>query len=257
MKKIASSFCVAFSLYSVIPMPKTEWSKQTMQYALCFFPFIGVIIGVLELIWLLLAQHLEFETILYGSVSVLIPLLVTGGIHLDGFIDTSDALCSYEDREKRLAILKDPHVGAFGVLYTVALLLLQLGLYCQIFRAPACSTVIVAGYAFARTLGGSAIVSLTCAKDSGLAHLFAETSDRKTVQIVLLLEGVLCLVWIFIHQPWCGIAVIFVLLVLLPLYRRFCMCIFGGITGDLAGFAITSAETVILLLAVTGGLILR
>ena len=257
MKKIASSFCVAFSLYSVIPMPKTEWSKHTMQYALCFMPLIGVIVGVLELLWLLLAQRLELETILYGSVSVLIPLLVTGGIHLDGFMDTSDALCSYGDREKRLAILKDPHVGAFGVLYTVALLMLQLGLYCQMFRAPACSEVIVAGYAIARVIGGGAIVSLTCAKDSGLAHLFAEASDRKTVQIVLLLEGLLCLTWIFFHQSWCGIAAIFVLLVLLPLYRRFCIRIFGGVTGDLAGFAITNAETVILLVAVVGGLIVR
>lgn len=257
MKKIASGFCVAFSMYSVIPMPKTEWSKQTMQYALCFLPLVGALIGALELLWLMLARRLGLETIFYGSVGVLLPLLMTGGIHMDGFMDTSDALCSYGDREKRLAILKDPHVGAFGVLYTVALLLLQLGLYCQMYHASACTAVIVAGYAFARTVGGGAIVSLTCARDSGLAHLFAEASDRKVVRLVLLLEASLCLVWFFFQQPWCGIAVICALLALLPLYRRFCMHIFGGITGDLAGFAITGTETLILLLAVVGGLVLR
>ena len=49
-------------------------------------------------------------------VLVLVPVIVTGGIHVDGLLDTSDALSSWRDREKRLEILKDSHAGAFAVI---------------------------------------------------------------------------------------------------------------------------------------------
>ena len=60
-----------------------------------------------------------------------IPLIITGGFHADGFLDVSDSLCSYGSREKKLKILKDPHIGAFAVIrlavyyliYAAALLL--------------------------------------------------------------------------------------------------------------------------------------
>lgn len=238
-------------------MPHTEWTKHTMKYALCFLPLVGALVGGVELLWLLLAQRLGLEPVLYGVVAVLIPMALTGGIHLDGFTDTSDALCSYGDREKRLAILKDPHVGAFGVMYLVALLPLQTGLYAQFYRAPACAMALAAGFAFARTVGGGAIVSLQCAKDSGLAYIFAEGSDRKAVRVVLALELLVCMIWMFIWQPLCGVILCIMLVILLPLYRLFCMRVFGGITGDLAGFAITGAETAVLLVCTVVGLILR
>ncbi|MGM9677628.1 MAG: adenosylcobinamide-GDP ribazoletransferase, partial [Butyricicoccus sp.] len=105
---------VAFGLYSALPLPQVEWKKHTMRYALGFLPLIGVLVGGCEYGWLLLARHWQLSAMLYGAVAVLLPVALTGGIHLDGFVDTCDALCSYGDREKRLAILKDPHVGAFG-----------------------------------------------------------------------------------------------------------------------------------------------
>lgn len=257
LKNLISGFCVAFSLYSIIPMPRTEWDKHTMKYALCFFPLVGVIVGALQYLWYLFARHTGLETVLYGVVSVLIPLVVTGGIHLDGFTDTSDALCSYGDQKKRLEILKDPHVGAFGVMYLVALLLLQLGLFCQLYQAPACIAVLCVGYALARTVGGSAIVWLRCAKDSGLAYMFSESSDRKTVRFVLAAEMILCLMGMMILSPPCGGAILAILAVLWPVYRHFCTRTFGGVTGDLAGFAITGTETIVIFACVVAGLILR
>ena len=72
----------------------------------------------------MVSERFSFNPILFTGVTVAIPLIITGGFHLDGFIDTSDAVSSFKDREERLSIMKDPHVGAFGIIRTIVLLIL-------------------------------------------------------------------------------------------------------------------------------------
>lgn len=102
---------VAFSTYSAILMPQVQWSQRNMRYAMCFFPLIGLIIGALLLGWAQLRNLVGIGPLLFGAVATVLPLLVTGGIHLDGFCDTCDALGSHQPREKKLEILKDSHAG--------------------------------------------------------------------------------------------------------------------------------------------------
>ena len=118
MTALWNSFKIAFSMYSKIPVPQSEWTKENMRYVMCFLPIIGAVIGGLVYGWALLASVLGIvgETSFYTAVMILIPVAVTGGIHLDGFLDTSDALSSWQTQEKRLEILKDSRAGAFAVL---------------------------------------------------------------------------------------------------------------------------------------------
>ena len=127
MKSVISGLLVALSMYSAIPVPQVNWEKQTMRWALGFLPLIGVLIGAIEWFWFAFCVHFGAAGVFYAVIAALIPLAVSGGIHLDGLCDTCDALCSFGDREKRLAILKDPHVGAFGPLWLMAFLLARLG----------------------------------------------------------------------------------------------------------------------------------
>ena len=60
-------------------------------------------------------QNLKMEQ-LYQVGGVVLPVLLNGGIHMDGFLDVTDAKSSYGDREKKLEILKDPHTGAFAII---------------------------------------------------------------------------------------------------------------------------------------------
>lgn len=246
-------FLVAFSLYSAIPVPRTEWTKTNMRYALAFLPLVGVVVGAAEWGWLRLSQAWGVTGILYAVVAALLPMALTGGIHLDGFCDTCDAVCSFGDREKRLMILKDPHVGAFGVMYLAGLLLLQVGLFAELYAAPHAIYALALGYPLARAVGGSLVVTLPCAKESGLAHTFATASDRRSVRNVLMLTTAGLFALLFWNNPALGAAAFALFVVLLPLYRRFCIKTFGGVTGDLAGCAITCAETLFLLIAVVGG----
>ena len=120
------SIAVAFSMYSKIPMPQFVWKSEDMKYHLCFFPWIGALTGVLEVVWYQIScqWQMSFLTL---CVMAAIPLLVTGGFHVDGFLDTCDALHSYQSMEKKREILKDPHIGAFAVLSLLTAVLLGLG----------------------------------------------------------------------------------------------------------------------------------
>ena len=114
--KVLESIVVAFSMYSKIPMPHIEWNKENMKNVLCFFPWVGAVAGVLVWLWFRVSDQFGFGVMLRASVAVLIPVLVTGGIHLDGLLDTADALSSWQTRERRLEILKDSHAGAFAII---------------------------------------------------------------------------------------------------------------------------------------------
>lgn len=257
MKDWISGFFVAFSLYSNIPMPQTEWNKRATRVALCFLPLVGVVVGLCGWGWLTLAARLDVQPALTGAVAALLPIAITGGIHWDGFVDTCDALCSYGERDTRLAILKDPHVGAFGVLWLVGALLLQFSLYCQIFATPALLPAIGILFVLSRVGGGLAIVCLPCAKDTGLAKTFSDGSDRRTVRGVLLLWGALCLLLLAWVHLWLAVWAGAICAIAWVCFSRFCNRVFGGITGDLAGFFITVLETMLLALCAVGGLILR
>lgn len=261
MKNAWSGLLVAFSLYSAIPVPQVQWEKRTMRWALGFLPLIGVLIGALEWLWFAFCTHFAAEGLFYAVGATLITLLVSGGIHLDGLCDTCDAFCSYGDREKRLAILKDPHVGAFGPMWLIAFLLAEVGCFAQIYERPALLPLALTGFALARCLGGCKVVLSPCAKDSGLAHLFAENSDKKVVAVALMVEMVLylaiagLLVYAVPHGLTAGKVLVVVLLVWYGVHEKLTRRIFGGITGDLAGFGISVAELLSLVCAALGGLL--
>ena len=108
---------IAFSMYSRIPMPMFEWKEEDMKYAMCFFPAIGAVIGAVFFGMYLLLDRILTGKILAAVILLAVPLFITGGIHMDGFMDTCDARASYGDREKKLGILKDTHTGAFAVIF--------------------------------------------------------------------------------------------------------------------------------------------
>lgn len=263
MKSVWSGLCVAFSLYSAIPAPQVPWEKETMRWALSFLPLVGVLTGVLEVLWFLFCRYFAADGMFYAVFAALLPVAVSGGIHLDGLADTCDALCSFGDRGKRLAILKDPHIGAFGVIWLAAFLLAQAACFAQLYREPVFLPLAAAGFALSRAAGGRKIVTMPCAKDSGLAYLFAEGSEKRAVSVVLLLEWWACAVGLLAwaaRKGGAGIAWTAAALLALLLWdgwhRRLCLRDFGGITGDLAGFSISAAELLVLIFSASGGLII-
>ena len=160
---------MAFALYSRIPMPPLDWESGARRYTLYAFPLVGLAVGGGLLLWTWLAGALGLGQPLWAAGMTAIPLLITGGIHLDGFCDVCDALASHQSRERKLEIMADPHVGAFAVQGCGLLLLLTFGLWCQAERTDGTLwAALLLVPALSRGLSAFAALTLPNARGGGL-----------------------------------------------------------------------------------------
>ena len=166
MKQLLASCAIAFSTYSRIPMPQVEWSEKNMRYTLSFFPLVGVVIGVLFWLADVIGYQLGLGMVLRSAILTALPVAVTGGIHLDGYCDTVDALASHAGREKKLAILKDSAAGAFAVIWCCVWFLVYFGLMTEM--GGGLTTTVAAGFLLSRTLSALAVDRLPSAR-AGMA----------------------------------------------------------------------------------------
>lgn len=240
-------------MYSIIPTPKVSWDKENMKYAICFLPLIGLVIGFFEYLWFSLVMYLGLNLILYACVASLLPVIISGGIHMDGFIDTCDAIFSYAPPQKKLEILKDPRTGAFGVLGCVLYFVISFGLYSQFADNPKFILLLVSGFIVSRILSGLVLVSFKMAKTSGLAYLFSQQSLKKFIFIVLLTLLVASLIFLSISWPILTLIIILMITFLTIWYYFWSDKEFGGITGDLIGFYLVIVELIFLTVTGIGG----
>lgn len=257
MKDLWNGLCITFSMYSIIPMPQVSWKRENMRYALCFLPLVGALIGLCEWLWFIFCFGSKASSLFYAVGATLLPILISGGIHLDGLTDTCDALGSHAESAKRLEIMKDPHIGAFGLIGLLAFLLGEAALFAQIYEKPYVLFPVWVAFLAARMVGACAIVSIPCAKNTGLAFIFAGNTERKATERILRIEQ-FCFVVIALLLELQTYMVLLLVLYFVWSYahQKLCIARFGGITGDLAGFLISTTELLFLAAAALGGLLL-
>ena len=178
------SIILSLSMFSAIPMPRIEWNQKNMRYMMCTFPFVGLVIAFLCGGWFIFGQflarwHKNLSPALIALGFTLIPVFVSGGIHLDGFMDTCDALGSHASREKKLEILKDSHSGAFAVLGCVIYFLCYFVLSLEVFKQPLHLINLapfLGIFVISRILSAFAVSTFPIAKDSGLVHTVEATA---------------------------------------------------------------------------------
>jgi len=240
MNQIWNSFKIAFSMYSRIPVPRSEWTKEHMKYTLCFFPAVGVIVGLLVICWSNFSSFLDFGMPARTAGLTLIPVIVTGGIHMDGFMDTADALGSFRDREKKLLILKDPHCGAFAVLSCVCYFLAYGGAVSEIGRGNL--LILAWGFVLSRALSAFSIASFPMAKETGLAASFSGAAHKRAVRGVSAVTAAGSVAVMCFLNPAAGLLCIGGAVLSFVWYYLMSMKQFGGITGDLAGWFLQICE---------------
>ncbi|MBR3307594.1 MAG: adenosylcobinamide-GDP ribazoletransferase [Lachnospiraceae bacterium] len=239
--KILRWMAVSFSLYSRIPVPRFKWTEEDMAHSLIFFPWVGAVIGLLFYGAVKLAELMGADAVVQAVVLLLIPVLVTGGFHLDGFMDTRDALSSYAPREKKLEILKDPHTGAFAVTGMISsFLVMFLAMYLTVSQGgKAC--VLGAVFVISRSLSALTSVCTEKARKDGMLKEETKGSRGGIVFASLLWMIPAAGLMIYadmLHAPF--IAAVFA--VYTPLYRRKMLREFGGVSGDTAGYFVTRSE---------------
>lgn len=239
---LIKSAIIAFSMYSRLPMPQFQWREKELKYALCFFPWVGAVIGAFTYVWWQFCERRGIGNTAWVLIGGAIPLLVTGGMHTDGFMDTLDAFHSYQPKERKLEILKDPHIGAFSVIYLLIYYLLYLGAYSEIGRER--GGMFAVGFFLSRVLSGMGAVSLPPAKEAGLLYLFSNHAHKRVVKASLILQFALAACLLLSFSLVSGAAVLLGNLAAYVFYSDRCRKELGGITGDTAGYFLTLCEGV-------------
>lgn len=231
---------IAFSTYSRIPMPRVDFDDDNMKYTICFFPLVGIAIGGLSWIFMAAAEFFGIGEILRAVVLTLVPLVVTGGIHLDGLLDTADAVSSWQTREKRLEIMKDSHCGAFSVIWCGAYYLACYGVMSQIYLSDMPQLMLI--YVISRILSAIALLSFPKAKKSGLLRTFSDKAVNKKGRWILMIELCAACVILLSAGLLSGGIILLCGAICFLFYYRLTKKTFGGITGDLAGCFLCIAE---------------
>lgn len=205
-----------------------------------FFPLVGVVLGLIYMLvtWCLVAVFgwANFVT----TVLVLLPVLVTGGLLLDGYMDTADGVFSARSRERKLEIMKDSRVGAFGVIALVSLMMINWTVLRDI-KLVLLMTALFVMPVIGRMAMVMVIAFFPYARPEGMGKAFSDMADKKTLAVA----GITTLLFVV---PWgqAAIAALAVGLGFAWLLGVWLTSKLGGLTGDTYGAVETLTETMVL-----------
>lgn len=221
----------AFSFLTILPLGFAEGRKP--GWSVAWYPLVGILIGLL-----LVAIHTlsPFDTPLTAFVMLLAWVVITGGLHLDGFADSCDGLLATVSADRRLDIMKDPRTGSWAV---IGLVLLLLGKW--IFLQSASLTYILLAPVLGRWVMSIAVLTIPYARKQGLGSHFRDGAGWREI-IIATGIALIAIWWLNAWVLAFGIVIVAILLIRWAMTR-----LGGGITGDVYGALCEICELVCLL----------
>lgn len=241
---------LAFQFFTAIPIKKElPLGRKEVTAMYVALPFVGAAIGlVMYGVSVLMLDVAHVGPLLTAVFVLLAGIVLTGGLHLDGWADTGDAFFSYRDRAKRLEILDDPRLGAFGTMALVLLIIVKIALFHEILLRGTGNIALFIVIPFLARAGLNVyFTTVSLAKDKGIAYFFKEKMASNVVIIcsVAATSAVLIAVGLMMNSLLLPIGLFVVLAVTLVAFRRWSLKHFGGVSGDLCGAFIEGTEALL------------
>jgi adenosylcobinamide-GDP ribazoletransferase len=246
IRNALTDFALAWRLLTIIPLPflPTD-SHRPAGLAAAYYPLVGLILGLL----LAGANWGLSQFLPAGLESALLLALwagLTGLLHLDGFMDSCDGLLPPRDPARRLEIMKDSRVGAFGAVGVVLLLLVKFNALTALppaFRMPALVTI----PALARWAMTWAMGRYPLARQEGTSVFFSAGLGRTQVIVA---SGV-TVIAALVLMNWFGLGLMAVAWLVTTLVAGLAMARIAGLTGDVYGAICEVTETILMVVVVT------
>ena len=246
MKNVVNSVLASLSMFSKIPVRtrSLNWEADGMRYLLASFPLVGVVIGALMLAWIYVCERFSAPPMLRALGITLLPLGVTGGLHLDGLCDTCDALGANTTPERRREILKDPRAGAFGVIGIAMYMISAFALASAFVPSLGNTLTLCVSFFVSRAASAMAITGLPSSGNGSANHFKTNANGgTRTVLCAFLLLGTAAVVAAGLRSNWMltvawTVATIGCVLSLEHTARLK----FGGMSGDLSGWFLQRCE---------------
>ncbi len=242
------AFVTAFSVLTILPLNrKRAVTEQELASSVVYFPLVGLVIGSLLMA---VAQWLSpvLAPAPLAVLLLLLSVLLTGGLHLDGLADLCDGLAAGGNRERILSVMKDSRVGAFGVMGLVIVLLFKYSLFLEVIRQRAVHSFLLMGV-LSRWAMVLAAFSGRYVRDTGMAKPFiGQIRWPALLGSTVFTAGV---VWMLFKGP--GLGALVSVGVVAGFFLYYLRLKIGGLTGDGLGALNELVEVVVLLLILTVG----
>ena len=240
MKHLSNALNMAISMFTVIPLPKYKWEEKSAKYIMRIYPVIGLIVG---LIWYGVYKVLKFlgcEIQLFSVLLMITPFILTGFIHLDGFMDVCDALLSRRPKEEKLRILKDSRVGAFSVIALLIIFFIEFSAFNSFLTKGINPIVLIIIPVISRAMAGYFMITKTSIGESYYGKLFKDGTGTRDRVILITIYILMVILGYFLGNKYIIMSLIigissFVLV-------KKCEKELGGINGDVAGYILTVSE---------------
>lgn len=256
MKKQITAFFMAWGMFCALPCPYPHWDDDARGWMMVYLPLVGLIMGVLWALVMWAFSLLGFTGALAAAILTAAPYLLTGFLHLDGYMDCCDAILSRRDLPERQRILKDSHVGSFAVICVALLFLVG---FAALRDLDFSNSFLALPFLMAASRCAAALClgALPPMRTSQYAGSFQKNKNRAQrraqiimLALVLLASGALG----YFVRPGAFASV------LLTAVSCALLCLaasknLGGMSGDISGFSITLSELFgLILLSITGGI---
>ena len=240
LKRHQQAFLCALQFLTQVPVRLAGVPDQRTQgLAMLYYPLIGLLIGVL--LWLCAAVSSALPVQVQAALLLLVWCAISGGLHLDGLADSADGwMGGLGDRERTQKIMKDPHIGATGVIALLLQLLLKWSLLTALLPMDNGWGLLLAPIA-GRTLALLLLAVTPYASRGGIASQMLAGLDKRQVYLIAALVALLLL--------FAGPLSLLLPALLFWVWRRMMLVRLGGATGDTAGALIELTETAVLLAA--------
>ena len=239
---------------------QTIWTEESFGKSVKYFPLVGAVLGVCYAVPLFILVYFTENQfpIFTGAAGFFLNVVLTGGIHCDGLMDSADGLFSGREKDKMLEIMKDSRAGAFGVVSLVTVAALEIAALAELAKNFS-MLLFVAVYA-APIIGRLAMVfaisNFPYARPEGLGKAFSKYATPKTFFTALVETILLLLPLIFLEvEIFCAAIIALAASIIFALYfGKYVTGKLGGLTGDIYGAVEFLAEVLVLILFLFAGI---
>lgn len=231
----------AFQFLSIFPaVVRRPFTAKELGHSVGFYPLVGLAIGGV-MFGVMVGMSRFFSAQVSAAVVLILWVILTRAIHLDGFLDTCDGLFGGFTPEKRLRIMRDPRVGAFALVGGGVLLIVMFSAIestnnkvCSLLLAPV----------FGRWALSFAVVAFPYARPEGMGRVIKDNSHWP--QLLLASFTTLVIAW-FVGQ-WFGLIVLGLVFIISFLWLRYVLRLIPGLTGDIYGATCVMIEALVLII---------
>jgi adenosylcobinamide-GDP ribazoletransferase len=239
-------FSMSFLTRLPIPFARTL-DPPPLSQSMRLFAVAGGMIGAINGLVYVGLLFLHVPPLMSAAITLLIGLMINGGLHEDGLADSADGLFGGKTREQRLAIMRDSRIGSYGAMALITCLLARAGALLTLSDLPPLTiiAILAAAASFSRVMVVDLVWATRPARNDGLS-VFAGQPQRSTALFAIVTGAALAICAGLLIKQESGVIAVLAAAAVTGLVRYYAIKLIGGQTGDICGATQILTELVML-----------